>query len=60
MKTFQVDVTWTVMGGQLIKAETSQEAWEQAMEMPLSSFNGDFLPESFEVVDVEESNIKGG
>jgi hypothetical protein len=54
MKTFQVDVAWTILGGQLIEAETELEAREIAHDKPLSSFNGDFLSDSFTIDAVSE------
>ncbi len=54
MKTFQVDVAWTIVGGQLIKAETEAEAREIAEGMPLTSFNGYYNGDSFVIDTVSE------
>ena len=52
-KTFQVDVSWTVTGGQLIEAESEDDARRLAYEMPLSNFNGGYLDDSFAIDCVE-------
>lgn len=54
MKSFQVDVAWTFVGGQLIEAETEEEARLIAGEKPLSSFNGSYVGDSFEIECVDE------
>lgn len=54
VKVWQVDVAWTFVGGQLIEAETEEEAREIAGEKPLSSFNGSYVADSFEIDCVDE------
>ena len=55
---FQVDVSWTFLGGQIIEADTAQEAREIAKEMSLSRFNGDYLTDSFEIDNIEPTEEK--
>ncbi len=54
---FQVDVSWTFLGGQVIEAKTADEARDIAEGLPLSSFNGDYLSDSFTVDCVEETEV---
>ena len=51
---FQVDVSWTYLGGQVIEADTKDDAIVIAEAMPLSSFNGEYCDSSFVVDIVEE------
>jgi len=52
---FQVDVSWLVMGGTVIEADTEEEARRLADDLPLSAFNADFLADSFAIDNVEET-----
>ena len=52
---FQVDVSWTVAGGQIIEADTEAEARKIANGMRLDIFNGDYIEDSFSIDTVEET-----
>ena len=54
MKEFTVYSTWTMTGHQIVQAETEAEARKIAEDSLLP--NGDFLSESFEITDIEETN----
>jgi hypothetical protein len=56
---FQVDVAWTFVGGQIIEADSEEEAREIAGEKPLSSFNGSYVGDSFTIDCVEEDHSGG-
>jgi hypothetical protein len=58
MPRFQVDVSWTIGGGQIIEAANETEAREIADTMRLEAFFGDYIQGSFVVDCVEETEIE--
>lgn len=54
MKKFKVAVMWTVGGSATIEAESPEQAAAIADKMLLSSFNDDYMVDSFDVIEVEE------
>ena len=55
---FQVDVSWVVLGGTIVEADTEEEARSIANNLPLSVFNGESLNDSFVVDCVEETTVE--
>ena len=54
---FQVDVSWTFIGGQIIEADSEEDAIQRADDLPLESYNGDYVYGSFTIDCVEETKV---
>jgi len=52
---YRCSVSWTVVGGMDIWAESEEEARELIEERPLSTFNADYIHGSFVIDELDES-----